>query len=117
MAEGVKTGGRKKGVPNKKTAELQAQVAAAGATPLDVMLENMRMFHDKARAHLKAMLDAGTEKPEGFDALAAMQRCYDMAQTAAKDAAPYIHPKLANIELGNKPGEKFVVQLLPSDDD
>jgi len=35
-------GGRKKGTPNKATTERQAQVAATGKTPLEIMLENAR---------------------------------------------------------------------------
>lgn len=34
---------------------------------------------------------------------------------AAKEAAPYVHAKLASIELGNKPGETFKVALLTED--
>jgi hypothetical protein len=70
MAVGIKTGGRKKGVPNKKTAELQAAVVASGETPLEYMLRVMR------------------------DPAADSTRRDDMA----KAAAPYVHPKLAAIQ-------------------
>jgi hypothetical protein len=43
-----KTGGRKKGTPNKATAERQAQVAATDKTPLEIMMENARWAYDKA---------------------------------------------------------------------
>lgn len=72
MAKGYKTGGRKKGVPNKMTLarqELARHLAANGLTPLDVMLSAMREAWD-----------------EGDKATAAKY---------AVDAAPYVHPRLA----------------------
>lgn len=65
-----KTGGRKKGVPNKASAAKAAEIAATGKTPLEFMLDVMR---DKSQ-------------PE------------DMRLDAAKAAAPYVHPKLSSIE-------------------
>ena len=38
----MKTGGRKRGTPNKKTQELLAHAAAGGELPLDYMLQIMR---------------------------------------------------------------------------
>ena len=70
MAKGQKTGGRKKGSRNKKTAVQVAEIEATGETPLQYMLRIMR-----------------DEKTD--DALRA-----DMA----KAAAPYVHPKLSSIE-------------------
>lgn len=70
MATGIKTGGRKKGVPNKATAAKQAEIAASGLTPLEFMLDVMR--------------NEGNEQSVRLD--------------AAKAAAPYVHPKLANID-------------------
>jgi hypothetical protein len=71
MAKGQKTGGRKKGVPNKRTQALQVAVENSGLTPLDFMLTVLRD----------------------------QEQDYDVRLDAAKSAAPYIHPKLANIEL------------------
>lgn len=62
--------GRKRGVPNKASAERQRRVAATGLTPLDYMLKVMR-----------------DEKAES-------SRRDDMA----KAAAPYVHPKLASMQ-------------------
>lgn len=66
-----KTGGRKAGVPNKATIARQAEIAASGLTPLDYMLSVLR---DEANDPI-ARLDA------------------------AKAAAPYVHPKLANVDV------------------
>jgi len=77
MAKGKKTGGRQKGTKNSRTLARQALVdkaTAEGITPLEVMLGAMR--------------DAWAEgnKPE--------------AAGYARDAAPYMHPKLSNIQHG-----------------
>lgn len=72
MAQGRKTGGRQKGTPNKKNAELIAKAEAAGVLPLDVMLMDMR------------------EKLETGDVSGAADR--------ARDAAPYLHAKLTSTE-------------------
>jgi hypothetical protein len=73
--------GRKPGGRNKKTREIADRAAAEGITPLEVMLEAMRFhyFHDEL----------------------------DEAAAIAKDAAPYMHPRLATVNVGNKPGETF----------
>jgi hypothetical protein len=70
MAQGVKTGGRQKGVRNKASAAKVEAVAATGETPLDYMLRVMR---DRTVDH---------------------ERRDDMA----KAAASYTHPKLATIQ-------------------
>lgn len=75
-----KTGGRKKGVPNKATAKREAAIAATGLTPLDFMLSVMRGAYP-----------AGAE-PAQVIAWEAMRF------EAAKAAAPYVHPKMATIE-------------------
>ncbi len=76
MAQGSKTGGRKKGTPNKATAKREAEIAKSGKTPLQFLLDRMR--NSKA----------------------------DMAERieCAKAAAPYVHPKLASIEHKGKDG-------------
>ncbi|WP_333679892.1 hypothetical protein [Dyella sp.] len=68
--KGQKSGGRKKGTPNKATTEREKAVAASGLTPLDYMLKTMR--NSKLPAAIR--LDA------------------------AHKAAPYVHPKLASVE-------------------
>jgi hypothetical protein len=43
-----KTGRRKRGTPNKKTAERLEQIRATGKDPLEVMLGNMRWAYELA---------------------------------------------------------------------
>jgi hypothetical protein len=70
--------GRKPGVANKRTRAIVAAAAAEGVMPLEVMLQAMRAAH--AAGDLAA------------------------AAAFAKDAAPYLHPKLASVEVGGAPG-------------
>jgi hypothetical protein len=81
QSKGIKGGkregaGRKPGVPNKRTAEIQKAVEESGLTPLDYMLQVMRdpMQEDHRRL------------------------------TAAQAAAPYVHAKLSSVELSGKDG-------------
>lgn len=83
-APGEYRGGRKKGVPNKKTAEVIKKVEQSGMLPLDYLLSVMR--------------DEESTKGERVD--------------AAKAAAPYIHPKLMSTELSAKAGNSVVLAVL-----
>jgi hypothetical protein len=67
-----KTGGRKRGSPNRATAAKAAEIAKSGLTPLDYMLSVMR--------------DRDEDPSRRLD--------------AAKAAAPYVHPKLAQVTVG-----------------
>jgi hypothetical protein len=73
--------GRKVGSATKKTRELADAAAAQGITPLEVQLQTMR-----------ALWDAATSGPT-LDFEKATAAC-----AIAKDAAPYLHPRLSNIE-------------------
>lgn len=71
---------------NKATAKMVEKVAKEGITPLEYMLQVMRT----------------NESPE-------------LRMKAALGAAPFVHPKLANIEVGNLNQEPFKVVLGSSD--
>jgi hypothetical protein len=78
--------GRKKGVPNKRTAEVQKAVEESGVTPLEFMLTIMRT------------------EPGDVEDPRLMQAIMEMRFEAAKAAAPYVHAKLASVELSGKVG-------------
>lgn len=82
-APGERRGGRAKGTRNNASKKREAIIAASGLTPLDYML---------------GVLRNEAEEPN--------RRAW-----AANAAAPYVHPKLAQIEVGNKPGETFRVGI------
>lgn len=75
-----KTGGRAKGTPNKATANKAAAIAQSGKTPLDYMLGVMR----------------NAKQPD------------DIRLDAAKSAAPYVHPKLAAVEMTGQGGSPLL---------
>ena len=106
---GEHRGGRRKGTPNKATAARQAEVAATGRTPLEVMLENMRFAHATAAEWSAKILDPDVLIPERLDVLKKVMEWRQIAQECAKDAAPYVHPKLASVEYGGN--DKKPVQM------
>lgn len=79
--------GRKKGSLNEKTREIAEAAAQDGVTPLEYMLNVLR--DEKADDQTK--------------------------RWAAEKAAPYVHPRLNSIDIGNKDGKPFVIQALPED--
>jgi len=84
--------GRKKNSPNKATIARQERIASSGVTPLDVMIADMRLHYDLYQEAL-AEKDIATAKAELKE-----------ARDAAKDAAPYTHPRLAAVEHMGKGG-------------
>ena len=94
-----KTGGRKRGTPNKKTVELQREIAKTGLTPLEVMVRRMRWHSQQA--------DLAVKRKDYADA----ERHMKEANEAASQAAPYLHAKLSAVEMGNKTGEPLKVVI------
>ncbi len=73
--------GRPRGSANRKTRLIADKAAEEGIIPLEVQLKTMR-----------ALWDAATSGPI-MDLEKAVAAC-----AIAKDAAPYIHPRLSSIE-------------------
>jgi hypothetical protein len=74
-------GGRPRGSATKKSKEYREKAALTGVTPLEVMIEAMRFYQAQGNR--------------------------DRASAIAKDAAPYMHPRLNSTDIGNKVGEAF----------
>lgn len=85
--------GRKSGVPNKISREDREKARASGILPLEVILRQMRKYHDQAE-RLATSKKATTEQ---------VQEAEDRALTAAKEAAPYLHHKLQAIQHKTEP--------------
>jgi hypothetical protein len=66
------------------------ELALTGTTPLEVLMQAMRYYQD---------LHADLEAPASVRASA-----IDKAAGIAKDAAPYMHPRLTSVDVGGKPG-------------
>jgi hypothetical protein len=98
--------GRKAGAATKRTREIANQAAAAGKMPLGVMLDNMRYFANMAEsaeaaiAELSAAKIAGMPPDEQFKYLLAEVKkaagLRELAQSCARDAASYVHPRLSS---------------------
>lgn len=103
--------GRPLGSVTKRTREIANKLVEDGPTPLEVMIANMRFAHAAAEAKLAALPDA---TKRGYRAaLAAVVRFRQIAQDAAKDAAPYVHPKLAAIEMTASATVRHVISDVP----
>src|SRR3990167_2995559 len=98
--------GRKKNTPNKATQKRQEEIAKSGATPLEIMIENMRFAHENGAAVLAKIMRG--EDGSDVDALKELLRFRQMAQECAKDAAPYVHPRLAAVEHTGKGGSPLM---------
>lgn len=64
--------GRPRGAATKRSSEVANRESQKGVTPLEVLLKAMRTHYDKEE--------------------------YDAAASIAKDAAPYMHAKLASVQ-------------------
>jgi hypothetical protein len=104
--------GRKPGAVTKRTREIADQALAEGKSPLEVMLENMRHFQQVALDAESVLAGLTVEEiggkdmapEEQFKMLMAKAKnaagFRQMAQECARDAAPFIHAKLASVTIG-----------------
>jgi hypothetical protein len=84
MATGLKTGGRRRGTPNRATASKRDQILGSGMSPLDFMVS---VFRDEAQP-LALRLDA------------------------ARSVAPYCHPRLSTVDVGSHEDKPLQVQII-----
>lgn len=97
MAIGKKTGGRKHGATNLKTREIAEKAIKQGITPLEVILSLMRKAWDAATK--------STDPKE-------QERLEDKAAGHAKDAAPYLHPKLQPVDRAGSTDLSITVKIV-----
>jgi hypothetical protein len=115
--------GRTKGALTRRTRLIAEKAAEQGITPLEVMLANMLHFYRLAESAEKALTELSADKvadmkpDEAFKYLLAEVKkaagLREMAQECARDAGPYLHPRLASIEQTLKGG--LTVQYAISD--
>lgn len=89
--------GRPKGMQNKKTTELLERVAAEGIMPIDVFLNDMRYFYNLGENKMRIAEQESDVKKQAKHVRAALE-LKDIARDCARDAAPYLHPKLASLQ-------------------
>jgi hypothetical protein len=91
---GARTGaGRKAGSANLKTREIADRASRDGITPLEVMLFAMRATMAEAQVAIDEQVAAGVKQ------IAMPLGLLSDAAELAKDAAPYMHPRLASTEV------------------
>lgn len=124
MARGGKRegAGRKKGALSVRTREIAEQAITEGISPLEVMLSNMRFHFAEATDLMSGLIDraksAGPiEASELKDLLRFLHNTRSMAEECARDAAPYIHPRLATLQVGGDPNAPLVIQVVKFGDD
>lgn len=89
--------GRKRGTLSSRTQEIIANFTADGKTPIQIIIEAMRYYDNLAEQEALKIIgvELNDENRETFQQVIALKNA---AVSCAKDAAPYMHPKLANIE-------------------
>lgn len=92
--------GRKVGAATAKTRAIADQAISEGITPLEVMLHNMREMHK-----------AACNPTDGFSVLEQIA-ARGAAVDAAHKAAPFVHPRLANIEHKGEDGGPIKVTFV-----
>ena len=100
MATGKKTGGRRRGTPNKITAEMRAQALATGKTMLQIMTENARWMDQQVQALVDRLAEVSGE--ELAETLAKIVQLRAISHQMAARAAPFFHPQLADIKHGHR---------------
>ena len=102
--------GRPRGSANRKTREVADRAASEGITPLEVFLEDMR-FH---------FARATVERAKGRDAdILLIAKELSAAREAAKDAAPFMHPRLQAVAHSGSVGitHEEALRLLAEEDE
>lgn len=132
MARGGKRdgAGRPAGAITKRTREIAERALTTGLSPLDVMLDNMRHFQQvalDAEATLEGLTasefseqvpPAASPEDQFKFLLAQVKKTVGLrqaAQDAARDAAPYIHAKLASIEHSGPNGAPIAISVSAED--
>lgn len=98
--------GRKAGAVTRKTREIADKASEQGITPLEVMLSTMR--------------DMWAQAGQAEDPTQRMALKVQAAEVAQK-AAPFVHAKLANVQVAGDPDGSPIriarVELVPLSDD
>lgn len=100
--DGVKTGGREKGVKNKRTFDAQALAERLGVDPLEILLHaasnNFKALGYDSAIRIKAVGEGVIEE----DTIPISIRIQ-----AAKEAVKHLYPTLKAVEHTGKDGEKL----------
>lgn len=98
-----KTGGRKKGVPNKRTQAFLDILEAHGFCPVTALIKNYKLAMKEYRRSAD-VFDAINDKRSTFEMTPLQDEAHTylkIAQSAASDLMQYAHPKRKAIELSS----------------
>jgi hypothetical protein len=98
--------GRKRGRLNNRTIahkELASAAAGEGITPLELMLKRMRYYHSLAEREMRK----GEEADRHI-----IDAALKAANESAKDAAPFLHPRLSAVEHSGSPIDDAITDFL-----
>jgi hypothetical protein len=84
MATGRKTGGRRRGTPNRATGAKRAEILASGLSPIDFMVS---VFRDETQPLTVRLV-------------------------AARSVAPFCHPRLSTLDIGGQEDKPTQVQVV-----
>lgn len=89
--------GRPKGAITERAQTILSKAALEGISPLEVLLNDMRLYYNLGENKMAeaSMTEAGKKQANAFRAASALK---DIARSCARDAAPYVHPKLASLQ-------------------
>lgn len=115
--------GRKKGALTQRTRAIAEKASAQGKTPLEVMLDNMRHFQQVAldaeavieNLTAEQISDRDMNPEEQFKLLLSQVKkaagLRQMAHECARDAAPFVHPRLQSIAHTGEDGGPVAIQF------
>ena len=96
-----------------KLQDIPAKAALQGITPVELMLNAMREFNEEAEEAFEAA--SVVSDPRRKEELRSYGRTMiGMAVDVAKDAAPYVHPRLNSTTLSGDPDSPL--QILSADE-
>jgi hypothetical protein len=95
--------GRPKGSVNSQSVKLQERALAFGQAPLDILLDLMRYYYERAQTLLKKDLNNPANEQVDIDKLdAKIDYLFDKASDHAARAAGYIHPRMSPMDLNSR---------------
>ena len=123
--ENGKKGGRPEGALAKMSKRKANELAAADRTPLDVMVDNMNFWWDKAKdlgtivEEQVARVQTMENPEEARAALAEISKtathflaARENAQKCAVEAAPYVHPRFQSISVSKHTTKTTITMVM-----
>lgn len=102
--------GRRKSESISRTQELVAKAVAAGITPLEVLTEGLNFYHNLAQEAVRQFEEETNAKLKKKKFLV-VREMKNYTKEYAKDAAPYIHPKLQAVTQSGPNGGPIQIGL------